>query len=94
MTNDPNGNHGEGDPEAAERFNDAQRRFVASTRGRGKIRDGAAVRPDEESELAEAERLGNARAAKGQDPATPTQRSPKPGDDPTDRRLPRQRREK
>lgn len=71
MINDPKGNHGEGDPEAAERFNDAQSRFVASTRGTGKIRDGAAVRPDEESELAEAERLGNARAAKGAGPRDP-----------------------
>jgi hypothetical protein len=46
LENDLDGNHGEGDPKAAARFNDAQTRFAASVRGAKKIRDGAAVRPD------------------------------------------------
>jgi hypothetical protein len=33
MSNDPSGNHGEGDPEAAARFNKAETRFVGSVRG-------------------------------------------------------------
>ena len=61
MSNDPSGNHGEGDPEAAARFNKAETRFVGSVRGTEAIREGADVQP-EESELEEAERLGKARA--------------------------------
>ena len=68
LASDPGGNHGEGDPGAAQRFNDGQIRFVASARGAKKIRDGAAVRPEEEAALEKAARLGKARA-KGQDPA-------------------------
>jgi hypothetical protein len=49
-------NHGEGDPEAAQRFNEAEAAFVKSKRGRTRIQKGPQVRPDEESELAEAER--------------------------------------
>jgi hypothetical protein len=49
-------NHGEGDPEAAQRFNEAEAAFVKSERGRTKIQKGPQVRPEEESELAEAER--------------------------------------
>jgi hypothetical protein len=76
MTTNSKSNHGEGDPESAKRFNEAETRFVDSARGKQKVRDGAKVRPDEESELAEAERLGKARA-KGADAAKPTERGPK-----------------
>ncbi len=55
-------NHGEGNPEAADRFNTAEREFVNSKRGKQKIQEGAHVRPDEEAELAEAEQLGGERA--------------------------------
>jgi hypothetical protein len=70
MTTNPNPNHGEGDPESAKRFNDTETRFVDSARGQEKVREGAKVRPDEQSGLAEAERLGKARA-KGADAAMP-----------------------
>jgi hypothetical protein len=49
-------NHGEGNPEAATRFNKAEQEFVKSERGQNKIREGANVRPDEEAQLEEAER--------------------------------------
>jgi hypothetical protein len=49
-------NHGEGDPEAAARFNKAEHEFVKSARGQNKIRAAATVRPDEEAQLEEAER--------------------------------------
>ena len=55
-------NHGEGNPEAADRFNTAERKFANSKAGKQKIRKGAHVRPDEEAELAEAEQLGRERA--------------------------------
>jgi len=55
-------NHGEGNPEAAERFNTAERDFVSSARGKKKIQEGADVRPDEEADLAGSEQLGRARA--------------------------------
>ncbi|MGA2562995.1 MAG: hypothetical protein ABSF96_05485 [Steroidobacteraceae bacterium] len=61
---EPSGNHGEGDPQAAARFNKAETRFVESARGTKAIREGADVQPQEESELQEAERLGKARAKK------------------------------
>ena len=70
LENDPERKHGEGDSEAAARFNDAQTRFAASVRGAKKIHGGAAVRPDEEAMLGEAVRLGKARA-KAQDSAAP-----------------------
>ena len=60
-------NHGEGNPEAADRFNTAEREFVSSVRGKKKIQEGADVRPDEEADLAESEQLGRERA-KGDDP--------------------------
>lgn len=59
-------NHGEGDPEAAERFNSAETGFVNSAQGRKKIQEGAQVRPEEEADLAKAEQLGRARS-KGDD---------------------------
>ena len=59
-------NHGEGDPEAAERFNDAEQAFVESARGKKAISDGTQVRADEEADLAKAEEQGRARS-KGDD---------------------------
>ena len=61
-------NHGEGNPEAADRFNAAEREFVGSARGKKKIQQGADVRPEEEAELAGSEQLGRERA-KGENPA-------------------------
>jgi hypothetical protein len=69
MANDPTKNQGEGNPEAAARFNDAETRFVESTRGKTRVLDGAQVRPGEQAALDEAERLGKARS-KGDDPIT------------------------
>jgi hypothetical protein len=60
-------NHGEGNPEAADRFNTAEREFVSSARGRKKIQEGADVRPKEEADLARSEQLGRERA-KSDDP--------------------------
>jgi hypothetical protein len=55
-------NHGEGDPEAAERFNTAERKFVKSDRGKKKIHDGPHVTAGEEGELEKAEQSGRAHA--------------------------------
>jgi hypothetical protein len=55
-------NHGEGNPEAAERFNTAEQRFVDSERGKQKIQKGPEVRPEDEADLAEAEKVGRERA--------------------------------
>jgi hypothetical protein len=60
-------NHGEGNPEAAARFNTAEREFVGSARGKKKIQEGADVRADEEADLARSEQLGRERA-KSDDP--------------------------
>ena len=60
-------NHGEGNPEAADRFNTAEREFVSSARGKKKIQEGADVRPEEEGDLAGSEQLGRERA-KSDDP--------------------------
>ena len=68
MATESTSNHGEGDPEAAERFNSAEQQFVDSTRGKQKIQEGAHVRPEEEADLAQAERSGRERA-KDEDPA-------------------------
>jgi hypothetical protein len=51
-------NHGEGNPEAAENFNKAERAFVDSPRGKEKIREGTHVPPAEEADLAKAEQVG------------------------------------
>jgi hypothetical protein len=58
-------NHGEGNPEAAERFNAEEQAFVKSARGKQKIQEGPDVRPEEEGDLAEAEKLGRERAKDG-----------------------------
>jgi hypothetical protein len=55
MSKETASNHGEGNPEAAERFNQAEREFVNSDRGKQKIKAGAGVRPGEETELEAAE---------------------------------------
>jgi hypothetical protein len=60
-------NHGEGNPEAADRFNSTEREFVSSARGKKKIQEGADVRPEEEADLAGSEQLGRERA-KSDDP--------------------------
>ena len=60
-------NHGEGNPEAADRFNTAEREFVSSVRGKKKIQEGADVRPEDEADLAGSEQLGRERA-KSDDP--------------------------
>lgn len=51
-------NHGEGNPEAASRFNEIERDFVKSERGKKIIKEGPRVRPDEEADLAKAEQIG------------------------------------
>jgi hypothetical protein len=55
-------NHGEGNPEAAERFNTAEREFVDSARGKQKIKQGPQVLANEETDLANAEQQGRERA--------------------------------
>ncbi len=62
MSNESSSNHGEGNPEAAERFNSAERKFVDSDRGKQKIKQGPQVRSGEEAELAKAEEAGRAHA--------------------------------
>ncbi len=61
MSNKSSANHGEGDPEAAERFNAAEHKFVSSDRGKRKIKEGPHVKPNEEADLARAEELGRER---------------------------------
>jgi hypothetical protein len=68
MTNETAENHGEGNPEAAKRFNDAEQKFVHSPRGQQKIKEGPQVRPEEEPELEAAERATREHA-KAEDPA-------------------------
>ena len=55
-------NHGEGNPEAAEEFNEAEREFVASERGRKKIKEGPRVSADEEAALKQAEQRAKSHA--------------------------------
>lgn len=55
-------NRGEGNPEAAARFNKAESSFVASARGKQRVRAGAQVRPEEKAELEKAEQRARARA--------------------------------
>ena len=67
MGNQSASNHGEGNPDAADRFNTAEREFVGSARGKKKIQESADVRPEEEADLAGSEQLGQERA-KSDDP--------------------------
>jgi len=62
MGNESSSNQGEGNPEAAERFNTAERQFVESDGGKKKIKQGPQVRPGEEAELAKAEQVGREHA--------------------------------
>jgi hypothetical protein len=62
MSNEPSSNHGEGNPEAAEHFNKAEREFVSSSRGKKKINEGPQVQPGEEASLAQAEELARSHA--------------------------------
>jgi hypothetical protein len=63
-SNHDEANHGEGNPEAADRFNSAEQEFVNSKRGNRKIHEGAQVRPEEERDLANAETIGRGHAKK------------------------------
>jgi hypothetical protein len=62
MSNKPSTNHGEGNPQAADEFNTAEKRFVNSEQGKKKIKEGPQVKPSEEADLARAEELGRQRA--------------------------------
>ena len=55
-------NNGEGNPQAAEDFNKAERDFVASEKGQRKIKEGPHVKPGEEAALQQAEQRGKSRA--------------------------------
>jgi hypothetical protein len=55
MQKDTPSNHGEGNPEAADRFNTAEQAFVESPRGKQAIAKGPRVSPDQEADLAKAE---------------------------------------
>jgi hypothetical protein len=61
MTSQPR-NHGEGNPEAAEEFNEAEQKFVNSTEGKRRIAQGPQVRRGEETELETAEQRAKAHA--------------------------------
>lgn len=69
MNKQSSSNHGEGNPEAAERFNTAERAFVDSARGKQKIAQGPGVKPEEEAELVSAENAA-AKHAKEDDSQT------------------------
>jgi hypothetical protein len=77
MSNESPTNHGEGNPEAADRFNTAEREFVDSARGKKKIHEGPQVQSDEEAGLAKAEELGRQRAKADDSAPAP---SPTPDD--------------
>ncbi len=55
-------NQGEGNREAAEEFNKAEREFVNSPQGKAKIRKGPQVKSQEEADLEQAEERGKAHA--------------------------------
>ena len=60
-------NQGEGDREAARRFNEAQRDFAESPRGRSAINHAGDVAPNEREALEDAEKVGLAHV-KEEDP--------------------------
>jgi hypothetical protein len=62
MQKDTPSNHGEGNPEAADRFNTAEQAFVGSPRGKQAIAKGTRVSPDQEADLAEAEQTARSHA--------------------------------
>jgi hypothetical protein len=55
-------NHGEGNPEAADEFNQAEQKFVNSPAGKKAIKKGPKVRPGEEADLEHAEQQGKSHA--------------------------------
>jgi hypothetical protein len=61
MSNTPT-NHGEGNPEAAAEFNEAEQKFVNSPGGKEKIKKGPQVKRGEEEELARAEQRAKTHA--------------------------------
>lgn len=63
-------NQGEGDREAARRYDEAQQAFVQSGQVPQAAADAAPTSPEEAEELARAEQAGKARA-KGEDPTVP-----------------------
>ena len=71
-------NHGEGNPEAADRFNKAEQKFVRSRRGQRKISEAGNVRPDEEAQLEEAERVSRSQPTDSAAKAAPVNESPTP----------------
>jgi hypothetical protein len=71
MQKQPPSNHGEGDPEAAGRFNSAEQEFVNSKRGKQKIQEGPKVRPEEQADLADAEKVGRQHAKHDDSTGTP-----------------------
>ncbi len=70
-------NFGEGNPEAAAEFNEAEQKFVNSARGKQTIEQGAQVSPGEESALEQAEEAGKARA-KNDDSSTKAMKQKRP----------------
>ncbi len=54
-------NQGEGNREAAEEFNEAEREFVNSPQGKAKIEKGPQVKPEEQADLEQAEERAKAR---------------------------------
>jgi len=76
MSNERNRNGGEGDSEAAERFNEAETAFVNSARGKRAVRDGTKAGPEEEATLHDAEQRGRERS-KGDDPDEPSGKRPR-----------------
>ncbi len=52
---------GEGNREAANRFNDSEQKFVNSADGKAKIKKGPQVRPEEQTELEKAEAVTRAK---------------------------------
>jgi hypothetical protein len=61
MSKKSTNNRGEGNPQAAARFNDAETAFVNSSRGKQAIARGAKDRREDETAVAEAENEGMSR---------------------------------
>jgi hypothetical protein len=61
MTTSPK-NHGEGNPEAAAEFNQAERKFVESPKGKQKIAQQPRLGPGEEADIERAEERARSHA--------------------------------
>ncbi len=72
-------NLGEGNPEAAAEFNEAEQKFVKSERGKQKIGRGAQLRPGEQAELEQAEERAKARG-KNDDSQTTQMKGKRPSE--------------